>query len=588
MRDVSTSLDMTEEQGDNRYAEMRAASRVHERTLIAPQRLPNELELQARWFAGDFGKKFRSLTGEEIEIVQFGTWNREAGPDFSDAAIRINGAEGIRGSIEFDLTDRNWELHKHAINSAFDDTILHVFVYPGDRTFFTRTSSNRNVAQVRVDPSVLPDAFSANVPLARAGRCQAPLKDLPAERVSNVLDAAAQFRLQRKSARLHQIAECHGRDAALFQEIAAALGYKENKLPFTLLAQRLPLASLRANPDDIEAILFGTAGFLESPDLGIYEADTRIYVRTLWDRWWSYRDKMRRLILPKKLWRLSGARPLNHPQRRLAAFALIAQKWPAFLKSLGKSNGTAASAFFLRPRTSLLEFSLHAHLRNRAQGDGAHRRFPRHGNPGQRRLPLSAFRRKRDLERLRKAAIRANKSPSRNRRHPVIRKRSSPRVVPQNSRPSTRPAPNLRRLLLAGQFRLRAMSFSRTNAEMEVARNQKSEVSDQKRSYRSEGLHSHRTSRRHHNHRDLDGPLVSRLPRRAGSSQENAGEKRSHANRHRRECVLYRIRKVSNHSSERHNLWARRKSHKQRNTLQSAPGAGSYPQSTADCLSLAG
>ena len=347
MRDVSTSLDMTPQQSGNRYAAMRTACRVHERTLIPPQRIPNELELQARWFAGDFGKRFRSLTGEDIEIVQFGTWNREAGPDFSDAAIRIDGAEAIRGSIEFDLADRNWELHKHAINPAFDETILHVFVYPSDRTFFTRTSSHRNVQQVRVDPSALPDAFSANVPLARPGRCQAPLKDLPAERVSSVIDAAAQFRLRRKSARLHQIAECHGRDAALFQEIATALGYKENKLPFTLLAQRLPLDLLRSNPADAEAILFGAAGFLESPDLGIYDAGTRSYVRTLWDRWWSYRDKMERLILPKKLWRLSGARPLNHPQRRLAALALIAQKWPAFLKSLGKRDGSAASAFFL-------------------------------------------------------------------------------------------------------------------------------------------------------------------------------------------------------------------------------------------------
>ena len=347
MRDVSTSLDMTKEAEGQRYAEMRAASRVHERTLIPTQRIPNELELQARWFAGDFGKNFRSLTGEEIEIVQFGTWNREAGPDFSDAAIRINGAEAIRGSIEFDLTDRNWELHKHAVNPAFDETILHVFVYPGDRTFFTRTSSNRNVQQVRVDPNNLPDAFSASLPLARAGRCQAPLKDLPAERVSSVLDAAAQFRLQRKSTRLHQVAECHGRDVALFQEIAAALGYKENKLPFTLLAQRLPLASLRANPAEIEALLFGAAGFLEWPDLGIYESETRNYVRTLWDSWWAHRDKMQRLVLPKKIWRLSGARPLNHPQRRLAALALIAQKWPAFLKSLGRSDGSAARAFFL-------------------------------------------------------------------------------------------------------------------------------------------------------------------------------------------------------------------------------------------------
>ena len=97
---------MTKKQSANRYSELRAASRVRERTLIPPRRVPDELELQARWFAGDFGKNFRSLTGQDIEIVQFGTWNREAGPDFSDAAIRIDDGETIRGNIEFDLTDR--------------------------------------------------------------------------------------------------------------------------------------------------------------------------------------------------------------------------------------------------------------------------------------------------------------------------------------------------------------------------------------------------------------------------------------------------------------------------------------------------
>jgi len=74
----------------DRYAGMRAkAARVHERALFVSPRIPNELELQARWFAGDFGKHFVSTTGDKIDIVQFGTWNREAGPDFRDAAVRI-------------------------------------------------------------------------------------------------------------------------------------------------------------------------------------------------------------------------------------------------------------------------------------------------------------------------------------------------------------------------------------------------------------------------------------------------------------------------------------------------------------------
>ncbi len=334
------------------YAQLRDTARVRERALFLTPRIPNELELQARWFAGDFGKHFVSTAGDKIDIVQFGTWNREAGPDFRDAAIKINGSDPIRGCIELDVSDRSWETHGHATNPAFEETVLHVFVEKSGRQFFTRTKSNRNVPQVCVDPTILPDAFSGNIPLARPGRCQSPLKDLPEERVNSVLDAAAQFRLQQKANRIRNKIDSHGRDEAFFQEIAAALGYKQNTLPFALIAQRLPLKLLQEKRDDTEAMLFGLAGFLEAPDLGIFKGSTRNYVRTLWDRWWPHRDAMQRMILPTKVWRMSGTRPVNHPQRRLAALAALARQWSRFQRILGKATaGDAPSPGFGVART---------------------------------------------------------------------------------------------------------------------------------------------------------------------------------------------------------------------------------------------
>jgi hypothetical protein len=341
MRDVSTSLTLTKS-----YAEIRDTARVREPALLITPRTPNELELQARWFAGDFGKEFVSTAGDKIDIVQFGTWNRETGPDFRDAAIRVNNTQLVRGCIEIDLADRNWETHGHAINPAFDETVLHVFINQSEREFFTRTRSNRNVAQVRIDPATLPDAFRANVALARPGRCQGPLNSLPEERVQSVLDSAAQFRLQRKAAGIQARIDNHGRDEALFQEIAGALGYKENKLPFTLIAQRVPLKYLRENVEDAEAMLFGIAGFLETPDLAVFKRSTRDYVRELWDRWWPHRDAMQRLILPAKVWKISGTRPVNHPQRRLAALSLLAREWLGFRRALGKKSVAAVRDFF--------------------------------------------------------------------------------------------------------------------------------------------------------------------------------------------------------------------------------------------------
>ena len=330
----------------DRYAQLLDADRVRERALFVSPRIPSELELQARWFAGDFGKRFISTAGDEIDVVQFGTWNRESGPDFRDAAIRSNGGDPIRGCIEIDLLDRSWETHGHATNPAFDETVLHVFVERSDREFFTRTKSNRNVPQLQIDPAILPDAFSANIPLARPGRCQAPLKDLPEERVCNVLAAAAQFRLRQKAARIRHKIDNRGRDEVLFQEVAAALGYKENKLPFTLITQRLSLKLLREATSDIESMLFGVAGFLQIADLDVYKKSTREYVRQLWDRWWPHRDELQRLILPRKIWHLSSTRPLNHPQRRLAALAILARDWPRLHRATGKSSVSPVQNFF--------------------------------------------------------------------------------------------------------------------------------------------------------------------------------------------------------------------------------------------------
>src|SRR6266513_5233058 len=57
---VSTLTDpaLNASHGDvlGRYAQMRDTTRVHERALFTSPRIPSELELQARWFAGDFGK----------------------------------------------------------------------------------------------------------------------------------------------------------------------------------------------------------------------------------------------------------------------------------------------------------------------------------------------------------------------------------------------------------------------------------------------------------------------------------------------------------------------------------------------------
>jgi hypothetical protein len=55
---------------------------------------------------------------------------------------------------------------------------------------------------------------------------------------------------------------------------------------------------------------------------------------------------MQRLILPAEVWKITSTRPMNHPQRRLAALSILASQWPSFRRSLGKHEVKDVRKFF--------------------------------------------------------------------------------------------------------------------------------------------------------------------------------------------------------------------------------------------------
>lgn len=328
-----------------RYAAILEARLRESPPLLAVRRGLDEMELQAHWFAGDFGRDFTTTTGAPVRVVQFGVWNREAGPDFTDAAISLDGGEPVRGAIELDPDARDWERHGHSTNPDYEKVVLHVFTQAPESEVFTRTAQHRNVPQVLLDVSRLDEPPNLQ-PDAKLGHCAGPLRELPEEKVRDVLLGAAMHRLTRKGAALARMIELHGADEALYQALAATLGYKNNKLPFTLLAQRLPLRTVRAGKGIGDALLFGVAGFLNEPDLAAFAPDTRSYLRGLWEKWWPERAKLERLTISPKLWNLGGQRPANHPQRRLAALAELTRHWPRLRALRDACNPASIREFF--------------------------------------------------------------------------------------------------------------------------------------------------------------------------------------------------------------------------------------------------
>jgi hypothetical protein len=125
-----------------------------------------------------------------------------------------------------------------------------------------------------------------------------------------------------------------GADAALFESVAVALGYKNNKLPFQLLAQRVSLAAAASRNG--EAMLFGLAGFLEKPEPPAGAARTE--VAALWSDWWKLRAAHANAILPRQAWKLTGVRPANHPLRRIGALAALAKRWKSVRTALESAD----------------------------------------------------------------------------------------------------------------------------------------------------------------------------------------------------------------------------------------------------------
>ena len=289
------------------YVSARMSSHLRE---SSPMHL-REIEVQARLFSGVYGSRWKTTRGEMVEVVHFGEWNRESGPDFKGVRFRFENGEEKNGDLELDWDARDWERHGHATNPAFSSVELQLFIAQPDEAAFARTVDHREVAQARLGIEGEPVSKFQSVPQ--------PV-DLDTARV--MIDEAAEFRLRTKQTAYASASSLHGPETALFYALAIGLGYKNNSIPFLLTAQRLGLRD--AGSQVGEALLFGVAGFLEPRNFDDADEITRRYLKPLWDHWWSVRDTLSRLVLPSSIWKFSGLRPSNHPHRRLGAlFALV-------------------------------------------------------------------------------------------------------------------------------------------------------------------------------------------------------------------------------------------------------------------------
>ena len=290
----------------------------------------NERLLQAIWNDQRLREPCRTADNRPVTVIAPGTWNLESGPDFRNATVQI-GSETRSGDIEIHRTNRDWHAHGHDGDSRYANVILHV-------VWESVPDENENAENMppclelkaHVDRSwqtLTTDIDPAQYPYARQvgpGRCARSWVNYSDDDLRAWFEAAGLARLRDKTRRIHQRIIEGGADQSLYEAVFEALGYKANRKPFRALANDVPLTYLRqlAGAEQRAAALFGCAGFLRDPSCTNLPPEMRDLTARLWDAWWPLGNRP-----GDYRWVRGGTRPLNSPERRLAAGCELLETW---------------------------------------------------------------------------------------------------------------------------------------------------------------------------------------------------------------------------------------------------------------------
>lgn len=267
----------------------------------------------------------RSLTlddGASLEIVDPGRLNMDAGPDFSNARLRIDGTDWA-GNVEIHVRASDWYRHGHDRDRAYDSVALHVVAVSDTEI---RRADGRVIPQLT---ATFPESFFAMYSTLCEGianvKCSSQISELPQLVREDWLETLAMERLQMKARRILDLASACGGDweRVCFITLARALGFGLNGEPFEIMARSVPLAYLNRHADNLmqlESILFGQAGMLDSSE-NIFDE----YYQSLCREYYFLARKYCLRPMRRDLWKYARTRPGNFPHRRVALLAAISE-----------------------------------------------------------------------------------------------------------------------------------------------------------------------------------------------------------------------------------------------------------------------
>ena len=288
-------------------------------SVDVPEALVHDLWTHQRFDGSDL----TTTEDTPVQVLDPGTLNTDAGPDFQNAHLRIDGIDW-RGHVEIHVASGGWFDHGHNDDPRYDSVVLHVTLHADMWTGGLLRADGSRIPEVVLYPYLDTPLRS----LLHAYRTRADDDTLPCasrwDQVSSATkrDWIARLARERMAAKRDRLDRPDASlDEHLQERLFAGLGYAKNDEPMSVLARRLPPDTVRAldTPRDREALHLGVADLLPAPD-ELLEADraTADYAMDLRDRFRRLQVKLDIPVMTETSWTFFRLRPPNFPPLRIA------------------------------------------------------------------------------------------------------------------------------------------------------------------------------------------------------------------------------------------------------------------------------
>ncbi|HRN16274.1 MAG TPA: DUF2851 family protein [Xylanibacter oryzae] len=283
-------------------------------------------------------KELTTTNGQQIEIIDPGLHNTNAGPDFFNAKIKIKDTLWV-GNVEIHDKSSDWYLHGHDRDDKYNNVILHV---AGLIDINVKNKDGKYIPQMQLDiPQDVKENYKDLLSTDTYPPCYKIIPDLSSLMIHSWMAALQTERLEQKTEAIKKRVElCNGSwEDGYFVTLARNYGFGINGDAFETWALNVPLHDVAHHRDDlfqIEAIFMGQAGLLELdtiPEKYQKDALEEGYFTKLRNEYLYLAHKFGLKPMDGSLWKFLRLRPQNFPHIRISQLANL-----YYLHKAGLSN----------------------------------------------------------------------------------------------------------------------------------------------------------------------------------------------------------------------------------------------------------